>query len=73
MGAGRGKGQRRQPRLLLRQASVSPPPHPLFQLLGNILIIVLAGHHGKEFTPSTHAAFQKLTGVVAHALARRYH
>ncbi|XP_034260826.1 hemoglobin subunit beta-2 [Pantherophis guttatus] len=44
-----------------------------FRLLGNILIIVLAGHHGKEFTPSCHAAFQKLTGVVAHSLSRRYH
>uniref|UniRef100_A0A6B2F7Q0 Globin domain-containing protein n=1 Tax=Bothriechis nubestris TaxID=1766655 RepID=A0A6B2F7Q0_9SAUR len=44
-----------------------------FKLLGNILILVLAGHHGKEFTPSTHAAFQKLTNVVAHALAHRYH
>ncbi|XP_039178066.1 hemoglobin subunit beta-2-like [Crotalus tigris] len=44
-----------------------------FRLLGNVLIIVLAGDHGKEFTPSTHAAFQKLTNVVAHALAYRYH
>nr|P41332.1 RecName: Full=Hemoglobin subunit beta; AltName: Full=Beta-globin; AltName: Full=Hemoglobin beta chain [Hydrophis gracilis] len=44
-----------------------------FRLLGNILIIVLAGHHGKEFTPSTHAAFQKLVRAVAHSLARVYH
>ncbi|KAK9402735.1 hemoglobin subunit beta-2 [Crotalus adamanteus] len=42
-------------------------------LLGDILIIVLAGHHGKEFTPSTHAAYQKMTNVVTHALAYRYH
>ncbi|KAK9402732.1 hemoglobin subunit beta-2 [Crotalus adamanteus] len=44
-----------------------------FRLLGDILIIVLAGHHGKEFTPSTHAAYQKMTNVVTHALAYRYH
>ncbi|XP_015682720.1 hemoglobin subunit beta-2 [Protobothrops mucrosquamatus] len=44
-----------------------------FKLLGNILIIVLAGHYGKDFTPCTHAAYQKLINVVAHALARRYH
>ncbi|XP_033001613.1 hemoglobin subunit beta-1-like [Lacerta agilis] len=44
-----------------------------FKLLGNILIIVLASHFGKEFTPSAHAAFQKLSNVVAHALTRQYH
>ena len=44
-----------------------------FKLLGNVLLIVLAGHFGKDFTPACHAAYQKLTNVVAHALARRYH
>nr|P86390.1 RecName: Full=Hemoglobin subunit beta-2; AltName: Full=Beta-2-globin; AltName: Full=Hemoglobin beta-2 chain; AltName: Full=Hemoglobin beta-II chain [Iguana iguana] len=44
-----------------------------FKLLGNVLIIVLAGHYGKDFTPACHAAYQKLVNVVAHALARRYH
>ncbi|XP_063162131.1 hemoglobin subunit beta-2-like [Candoia aspera] len=44
-----------------------------FKRLGNILIIVLAGHFGKEFTPCCHAAFQKLVNVVAHALSLRYH
>ncbi|XP_007444265.1 hemoglobin subunit beta-2-like, partial [Python bivittatus] len=31
-----------------------------FKLLGNVPIIVLAGHFGKEFTPACQAAFQKL-------------
>nr|WAQ14790.1 beta-2-globin [Eremias argus]WAQ14792.1 beta-2-globin [Eremias multiocellata] len=44
-----------------------------FKLLGNILLIVLASHFGKDFTPAAHAAFQKLTNVVAHALTRQYH
>ncbi|XP_039343167.1 hemoglobin subunit beta [Mauremys reevesii] len=44
-----------------------------FKLLGNILIIVLATHFGKEFTPATQAAWQKLVGAVAHALALGYH
>ncbi|KAM6447832.1 hemoglobin subunit beta-1 [Liasis olivaceus] len=44
-----------------------------FKLLGNILIIVLAAHFGKEFTPHAQASFQKLVGVVAHGLAHRYH
>ncbi|XP_060130161.1 hemoglobin subunit beta-1-like [Zootoca vivipara] len=44
-----------------------------FKLLGNILLICLASHFGKEFTPAAHAAFQKLTNVVAHALTRQYH
>uniref|UniRef100_A0A914DNC2 Globin family profile domain-containing protein n=1 Tax=Acrobeloides nanus TaxID=290746 RepID=A0A914DNC2_9BILA len=44
-----------------------------FKLLGNVLIVVLAGHFGKDFTPACHAVFQKLVKVVAHALARGYH
>ncbi|XP_062830446.1 hemoglobin subunit beta-2 [Anolis carolinensis] len=44
-----------------------------FKLLGKILLLVLAGHHGKDFTPACHAAYQKLVNVVSHALARRYH
>ncbi|OPJ67484.1 hypothetical protein AV530_002642 [Patagioenas fasciata monilis] len=45
----------------------------LLQLLGDILIIVLASHFTKDFTPACQFAWQKLVGVVAHALARRYH
>ncbi|XP_066478727.1 hemoglobin subunit beta-2-like [Tiliqua scincoides] len=44
-----------------------------FKLLGNILLIVLASHFGKEFTPACHATFHKLVHVVAHGLAHRYH
>ncbi|KFV62723.1 Hemoglobin subunit beta [Dryobates pubescens] len=44
-----------------------------FRLLGDILIIVLAGHFGKDFTPEAQAAWQKLVRAVAHALARKYH
>ncbi|XP_061485245.1 hemoglobin subunit beta-2 [Rhineura floridana] len=44
-----------------------------FKLLGNVLIIVLANHFGKDFTPAYHAAYQKLVNVVAHGLSRRYH
>ncbi|XP_024055826.1 hemoglobin subunit beta [Terrapene carolina triunguis] len=44
-----------------------------FKLLGNILIIVLASHFAKEFTPACQAAWQKLVGAVAHALALGYH
>ncbi|XP_075775830.1 hemoglobin subunit beta-like [Pelodiscus sinensis] len=44
-----------------------------FRLLGDILVIVLASHFGKEFTPACQAAWQKLVGVVAHALAHQYH
>nr|XP_032661624.1 hemoglobin subunit beta isoform X4 [Chelonoidis abingdonii] len=43
-----------------------------FRLLGDILIIVLATHFAKEFTPACQAAWQKLAGVVAHALAHQY-
>ncbi|XP_010126401.1 PREDICTED: hemoglobin subunit beta-like, partial [Chlamydotis macqueenii] len=44
-----------------------------FRLLGDILIIVLAAHFTKDFTPECQAAWQKLVRVVAHALARKYH
>ncbi|NXN07028.1 HBB protein, partial [Indicator maculatus] len=47
--------------------SVSP------QLLGDILIVVLAAHFSKDFTPEAQAAWQKLVRAVAHALARKYH
>ncbi|XP_010149515.1 PREDICTED: hemoglobin subunit beta-like, partial [Eurypyga helias] len=39
-----------------------------FRLLGDILIIVLASHFGKDFSPDCQAAWQKLVRVVAHAL-----
>nr|P10061.1 RecName: Full=Hemoglobin subunit beta-2; AltName: Full=Beta-2-globin; AltName: Full=Hemoglobin beta-2 chain [Sphenodon punctatus] len=44
-----------------------------FNLLGDIFIIVLAAHFGKDFTPACQAAWQKLVRVVAHALAYHYH
>ncbi|NXL73533.1 HBRH protein, partial [Leptocoma aspasia] len=44
-----------------------------FRLLGDILVIVLAAHFTKDFTPACQATWQKLVGVVAHALARKYH
>ncbi|KAJ6652324.1 hypothetical protein lerEdw1_012734 [Lerista edwardsae] len=44
-----------------------------FKLLGDVLTTRLAAHYGKEFTMDLHAAFRKLVGAVAHALARRYH
>ncbi|XP_063184693.1 hemoglobin subunit epsilon isoform X2 [Chroicocephalus ridibundus] len=44
-----------------------------FRLLGDILIIVLASHFARDFTPACQFAWQKLVGVVAHALARKYH
>ncbi|XP_054254933.1 hemoglobin subunit beta [Indicator indicator] len=44
-----------------------------FRLLGDILIIVLGAHFGKDFTPEAQAAWQKLVRAVAHALARKYH
>ena len=43
------------------------------QLLGNMILIVLATHFSKEFTPQMQAAWQKLTNAVANALAHRYH
>ncbi|XP_062344230.1 hemoglobin subunit rho-like isoform X3 [Cinclus cinclus] len=42
-----------------------------FRLLGDILVIVLASHLGRDFSPVCQAAWQKLVGVVAHALAHR--
>ncbi|KAI1241408.1 hypothetical protein IHE44_0004881, partial [Lamprotornis superbus] len=51
---------------------ISLLPSPL-QLLGDILVIVLAAHFGKDFSPACQATWQKLVGVVAHALAHRYH
>lgn len=61
--------------LLWHNGSGSANPVLLFlrQLLGDILIIVLAAHFTREFTPACHSAWQKLVGVVAHALARKYH
>ncbi|XP_036895932.1 hemoglobin subunit epsilon [Sturnira hondurensis] len=44
-----------------------------FKLLGNVLVIILASHFGKEFTPDVQAAWQKLVVGVANALAHKYH
>ncbi|XP_009704029.1 PREDICTED: hemoglobin subunit beta-like [Cariama cristata] len=44
-----------------------------FRLLGDILIIVLAAHFGKDFTSACQSAWQKMVRVVAHALAHEYH
>ncbi|XP_032215388.1 hemoglobin subunit epsilon-1 [Mustela nigripes] len=44
-----------------------------FRLLGNVLVIILASHFGKEFTPEVQAAWQKLVAGVATALAHKYH
>nr|P14526.3 RecName: Full=Hemoglobin subunit beta; AltName: Full=Beta-globin; AltName: Full=Hemoglobin beta chain [Bradypus tridactylus]AAZ22685.1 beta-globin [Bradypus tridactylus] len=44
-----------------------------FKLLGNVLVIVLARHFGKEFTPQLQAAYQKVTTGVSTALAHKYH
>lgn len=43
------------------------------QLLGNVLVCVLARHFGKEFTPQVQAAYQKVVAGVATALAHKYH
>ena len=43
------------------------------QLLGNMILIVLATHFSKEFTPQMQAAWQKLTNAVANALVHKYH
>nr|B3EWE2.1 RecName: Full=Hemoglobin subunit beta [Blarina brevicauda] len=43
-----------------------------FRLLGNVLVVVLARHFGKEFTPPVQAAFQKVVAGVATALAHKY-
>ncbi|MBZ3878989.1 Hemoglobin subunit beta [Sciurus carolinensis] len=44
-----------------------------FRLLGNEIVIVLALHLGKDFTPKVQAAFQKVVAGVANALAHKYH
>nr|ASH97667.1 adult beta-globin [Hydropotes inermis] len=44
-----------------------------FKLLGNVLVVVLARHFGKDFTPVLQADFQKVVTGVANALAHRYH
>ncbi|KAI4580956.1 hypothetical protein MJG53_010498 [Ovis ammon polii x Ovis aries] len=44
-----------------------------FRLLGNVLVVVLARHHGNEFTPVLQADFQKVVAGVANALAHKYH
>ncbi|XP_057605905.1 hemoglobin subunit beta-like [Hippopotamus amphibius kiboko] len=44
-----------------------------FRLLGNVLVVVLARHFGREFTPELQAAYQKVVAGVANALAHRYH
>ena len=43
------------------------------QLLGNMILIVLATHFSKEFTPQMQASWQKLTNAVANAQAHKYH
>ena len=43
------------------------------QLLGNVLVVVLARRFGGEFTPELQANFQKVVTGVANALAHRYH
>ncbi|XP_045671351.1 hemoglobin subunit epsilon-2 [Ursus americanus] len=44
-----------------------------FKLLGNMILVVLATHFTKEFTPRVQAAWQKLTTAVANALTHKYH
>lgn len=44
-----------------------------FRLLGNMIVIVLGHHLGKEFTPCAQTAFQKVVAGVASALAHKYH
>ncbi|XP_005880464.1 PREDICTED: hemoglobin subunit epsilon [Myotis brandtii] len=44
-----------------------------FRLLGNVMVIILASHFGKEFTPDVQAAWQKLVAGVANAMAHKYH
>ncbi|KAM9565336.1 hemoglobin subunit beta-like [Guaruba guarouba] len=47
-------------------------PESFRGLLGDILIVVLASHFGKDFTPACQAAWQKMVRVVAHVLAHEY-
>ncbi|XP_006637263.1 hemoglobin subunit epsilon-like [Lepisosteus oculatus] len=44
-----------------------------FRLLGETLVIVLAGQFGAEFTPAVQAAWQKLLAVSISALSKQYH
>ncbi|MBN3276846.1 HBRH protein, partial [Polyodon spathula] len=44
-----------------------------FRLLGEALIIVLAGQFGAAFTPAVQATWQKLLSVVISALSSKYH
>ncbi|XP_053167803.1 hemoglobin subunit beta-like [Hemicordylus capensis] len=44
-----------------------------FKLFGYQIIITMAGHFGKDFTPHIQAVFNKLIHVVAHAMASQYH
>uniref|UniRef100_A0A384DL93 Hemoglobin subunit epsilon-2 n=1 Tax=Ursus maritimus TaxID=29073 RepID=A0A384DL93_URSMA len=44
-----------------------------FKLLGNMILVVLATHFTKEFTPRVQAAWQKLTTAMANALTHKYH
>ncbi|CAM9409390.1 unnamed protein product [Rangifer tarandus platyrhynchus] len=44
-----------------------------FRLLGKVIVIVLATHFGRKFTPEVQAAWQKLVSGVATALAHKYH
>nr|XP_006203488.1 hemoglobin subunit epsilon isoform X1 [Vicugna pacos] len=44
-----------------------------FRLLGNVLVVVLAHHFGKEFTPDLQAAYQKVVAGAANVLAHKYH
>eukprot|EP00069_Balaena_mysticetus_P020617 bmy_13073T0 len=43
-----------------------------FRLLGNVMVIILASHFGREFTPELQAAWQKLVAGVATALAHKH-
>ncbi|XP_004590018.2 hemoglobin subunit beta-like [Ochotona princeps] len=44
-----------------------------FMRLGNMLMLVLARHFGKDVTPQMQAALQKLFAGVAMAMAHKYH
>uniref|UniRef100_A0A480TZQ2 Hemoglobin subunit epsilon n=1 Tax=Sus scrofa TaxID=9823 RepID=A0A480TZQ2_PIG len=44
-----------------------------FRLLGNMIVIILASHFGRELTPEVQAAWQKLVAGVATALAHKSH
>lgn len=43
------------------------------QLLGNVLVVVLAENLKNEFTPELQAAYHKVAPGVANALAHNYH